>query len=86
MTETHPPYPVRVDASMDAPLSRWLWLVKWILLIPHYVVLAFLWTAFVVLTVVAWFAILITGRYPRTLHCRVGQSRRQQRILPAGAR
>ncbi|SDX31390.1 protein of unknown function [Geodermatophilus africanus] len=67
MTETHPPYPVRVDASMDAPLSRWLWLVKWILLIPHYVVLAFLWTAFVVLTVVAWFAILITGRYPRAL-------------------
>ena len=67
MTETHPPYPVRVDASMDAPLSRWLWLVKWILLIPHYVVLAFLWIAFVVLTVVAWFAILITGRYPRAL-------------------
>ncbi|MGY1679946.1 DUF4389 domain-containing protein [Geodermatophilus sp. SYSU D01176] len=67
MTETHPPYPVRVDASMDAPLSRWLWLVKWFLLIPHYVVLAFLWIAFVVLTVVAWFAILITGRYPRAL-------------------
>ena len=67
MTETHPPYPVRVDASMDAPLSRWLWLVKWILLIPHYVVLAFLWIAFVVLTVVAWFAILITGRYPQPL-------------------
>ena len=67
MTETHLPYPVRVDASMDAPLSRWLWLVKWILLIPHYVVLAFLWIAFVVLTVVAWFAILITGRYPRAL-------------------
>ncbi len=67
MTESHPPHPVRVDASLDAPLSRWLWLVKWILLIPHYVVLAFLWTAFVVLTVVAWFAILITGRYPRAL-------------------
>ncbi|SDO19219.1 DUF4389 domain-containing protein [Geodermatophilus sp. DSM 45219] len=67
MTETHPPYPVRVDASMDAPLSRWLWLVKWFLLIPHYVVLAFLWVAFMVLTVVAWFAILVTGRYPRAL-------------------
>ena len=56
---------VRVEASLDEPLSRWLWLVKWILIIPHYVVLAFLWLAFVVLTIVAFFAILVTGRYPR---------------------
>ncbi|MGY1704816.1 DUF4389 domain-containing protein [Geodermatophilus sp. SYSU D00697] len=67
MTEQHPPYPVRVDASMDASLSRWLWLVKWFLLIPHAIVLAFLWIAFTVLTVVAWFAILVTGRYPRAV-------------------
>ncbi|MBB3083625.1 DUF4389 domain-containing protein [Geodermatophilus sabuli] len=67
MTEEHAPYPVRVEAAMDRPLSRWLWLVKWFLLIPHVVVLAFLWVAFVVLTVVAWFAILVTGRYPRPL-------------------
>ena len=55
---------MRVDASLDPPLSRGLWLVKWLLLIPHFVVLAFLWLAFVVLTVVAFFAILVTGRYP----------------------
>ncbi|MFJ3926045.1 DUF4389 domain-containing protein [Streptomyces sp. NPDC090022] len=59
--------PVRVSASLDLPLSRWLWLVKWILVIPHIVVLAFLWIAFVVVSVVAFFAILFTERYPRAL-------------------
>jgi hypothetical protein len=54
-----------VEARLDAELSRWLWLVKWILVIPHYVVLAFLWLAFVVLSIVAFFAILFTTRYPR---------------------
>ena len=58
-------YPVRVDASLDAPLSRWLWLVKWLLLIPHYLVLALLWITFIVLSVAAFFAILLTGSYPR---------------------
>ena len=60
-------YPVRVDATLDSDLSRWLWLVKWLLAIPHYFVLAFLWAAFVVLSVVAWVAILVTGRYPRAI-------------------
>jgi len=60
-------YPVRVDAQLDAGLRRWLWLVKWLLAIPHYIVLAFLWIAFVVLSVIAFFAILFTGRYPRSI-------------------
>ena len=59
--------PVRIEASVDSRLSRWLWLVKWLLAIPHYVVLLFLWVAFVFATVVAFFAILFTGRYPRSL-------------------
>ncbi len=51
------------DAQSD--LNRWLPLVKWLLAIPHYVVLSILGIAAMVVTVIAWFAILITGRYPR---------------------
>jgi hypothetical protein len=70
-------FPSTVDAQsvhleIDYPdvgrdLNRWLPLVKWLLAIPHYVVLAFLWIGAVVAVVVAWFAILVTGRYPRPL-------------------
>jgi hypothetical protein len=62
-----PAYPVRVDGALDRHLSRWLWLVKWFLAIPHYVILVFLWLAFAVLSMVAFFAILFTGRYPRAI-------------------
>jgi hypothetical protein len=54
------PYP---DAKRD--LNRWLPLVKWFLAIPHYIVLIFLYLAAIVVLIVAWFAILFTGRYPR---------------------
>ena len=58
-------YPLRLDGHLDKDLSRWMWVVKWFLAIPHYIVLAFLWLAFGILTVIAFFAILFTGRYPR---------------------
>jgi hypothetical protein len=58
-------YPLTLDGYVDAGVSRWQWLVKWLLAIPHFVVLVFLWIAFVLMTIIAGFAILITGRYPR---------------------
>jgi hypothetical protein len=61
------PYPVRLEGRFDPDLSRWQWLVKWLMAIPHYVILFFLWLAFALLTLLAWFAILFTGRYPRSI-------------------
>jgi hypothetical protein len=59
------PYPLRLEGELDPQLSRWLWLVKWVLVIPHAIVLVFLWIAFLVMWLVTLFAILFTGRYPR---------------------
>ena len=65
---TDEPQSVRVEfpyPGAPANVSRWLPLVKWFLAIPHYIVLLFLYLAAIVVVVVAWFAILFTGRYPR---------------------
>src|SRR5690349_927092 len=61
------PYPLQLSGELAPNLSRGLWLVKWLLAIPHFIVLFFLWIAFVVVSVIAFFAILFTGRYPRGL-------------------
>ena len=60
-------YPLRIEGTPAATPSRWLWLVKWFLLIPHFIVLIFLIPAMVVLTIVAGVAILCTGHYPRSI-------------------
>jgi hypothetical protein len=62
-----PPYPLQLTGELSPRLSRGLWLVKWLLAIPHFVVLFFLWIGFVGVSVVAFFAILFTGRYPKAI-------------------
>jgi Domain of unknown function (DUF4389) len=68
MQATYPnataPYPARLEGHLEQ-LSRWLWLVKWLLALPHFVVLAFLWIAFGVLSLVAFVTLLFGGGYPR---------------------
>ena len=61
------PYPVTIRGELTEPLNRWLFLVKWLLIIPHLVVLFFLYIGLMVTWVISVFAILFTGRYPRTL-------------------
>jgi len=61
------PSSVRLEGDLTPPLSRGLWLVKWLLLIPHWICLFFLWISFILSTIAAFFVLLFTGRYPRGL-------------------
>src|SRR3954467_4016828 len=65
--EIRSPYPLQLQGKLDPQLSRGLWLVKWLLVIPHVVVLAVLWVAFLATSVAAFATILVTGRYPRRI-------------------
>jgi len=74
MDDRYPSTDERQSVSLEFPypdakqgLNRWLPLVKWFLAIPHYIVLIFLGLAAIVCVIIAWFAILITGRYPKEL-------------------
>jgi hypothetical protein len=60
-------YPVNLRGELTIPPGRGWWLLKWLLAIPHYIVLFFLYIAAVVVWIIAFFAILFTGRYPRGL-------------------
>ncbi len=60
-------YPVRLNLDYPQSLSRWLIFVKWLLIIPHWVILGILGIAMLCCVAIAFFAILITGRYPRSL-------------------
>ena len=74
MDDTYPSTDERQSVSLELPypdakqdLNRYLPIVKWLLSIPHLIVLFFLWLAAIVCVICAWFAILFTGRYPRGL-------------------
>ncbi|MFF3492582.1 DUF4389 domain-containing protein [Streptomyces sp. NPDC002795] len=67
VASVRPASPVTLEADYDAAVSRWLWLVKWLLALPHYLVLAVLFIGSALATLVALFAILFTARYPRLL-------------------
>lgn len=60
-------YPLHLKGELTEPLSQWLWLVKWLLIIPHLIVLVFLWIGFVIVWIISLVAILFTARYPRSL-------------------
>ncbi len=61
------PYPVTLIGELTIPPGRWKWLIKWFLAIPHFFILVFLWVAFIFVWIIAFFAIVFTGRFPRGL-------------------
>jgi len=67
MVQEQASYPVTVRGELTKPPARGWWLLKWLLGIPHYIILAFLWIAFVVVCIIAFFAILFTAKYPKGL-------------------
>jgi hypothetical protein len=67
MTTETKAYPVTLRGEMTTLPSRWIWIFKWLLAIPHFIVLYFLSIAFCIIWVISWFAILFTGKYPKGL-------------------
>lgn len=67
MVQEQVSYPVSIRGELTEPPARGWWLIKWLLGIPHYIILAFLWIAFVVVCIIAFFAILFTAKYPKGL-------------------
>lgn len=67
MSQKQPAYPLTIRGELTEPLSRGLWLVKWLLGIPHFIILAALWVAALVVTIISFFAIVFTGKYPKNL-------------------
>jgi hypothetical protein len=75
-------YPLQLTGELAPQLSRGLWLVKWLLAIPHFIVLVVLGIVAFFVVIIAWFAILFTGRYPRGLFdFVVGVIRWQNRVV-----
>lgn len=67
MSQEQISYPVSIMGELTEPPGRGWWLLKWLLALPHFILLAFLWIAFVVVSIIAFFSILFTAKYPRGL-------------------
>lgn len=67
MSQEQISYPVSIKGELTEPPGRGWWLLKWLLALPHYIILTFLLIAFVVVSIIAFFFILFTAKYPRVL-------------------